>query len=407
MIILITKDKKVERTVATFLGSNRRIDTCSQVTKVFSQIAFGRPQLILLDAEINKKDFLTYYKKIRQINPELPVIILAKIIEIKTVVAATKLGVFDFLEKPLVKGQFLTAVENATKKKETVSAIEGLEELRWLNGGSVLLKSIIEEIGAISLKLKDVVLVGEEGVDKEAVARVIHRNSRHSGTFKKIKIAPFSADADEAYFWINLQEQLIIKEKAEKETKISTLYIEGISSLEPLFRSSFFDFIDKRKRNPKFDREIRTIISLRRSSEELPGFHMLALPPLRSRRADLSQIVEEYILHFSKEFKKPVKGIGLDLIPFFTYYPFPGNYCELEALVRNGVMLSKNELLSLSDLPLTESMLIAAAVEEAISKNQFELKRTRKSFEKTVYQLVLGNYAGNTRQAARFLDLQP
>ena len=251
MFYLISKDPGTKKNVADFLGSGQKLKSFDKVKAALSAVRSDQPRLIILDADIEENKGLQNYKSIRQIDPGLPVIMISSSSDFQLVVAATKLGIKDFLRKPLEKEKLAAAVGEALKIKQAPPALRGIEDIPWLAGNSAPLLSLFRNIEAVLEEPVDIALVGEAGCDKKAVADLINKNSRGAGVFKSLKLSSFGRDTDEAYFWVTIQGLLSIKERVEKETRLTTLYSSGFSEINPLFKDSLLGFIEKRRKSKK------------------------------------------------------------------------------------------------------------------------------------------------------------
>jgi len=317
----------------------------------------------------------------------------------------TKLGAADFIAKPLDKNKFLSSVKGVLRGKGELSFLKGISNINWLQGSSVLCSSLLQEIeGAIDSFL-DVLVLGEVGVDKRAIGELISQNSPVKGVFKVFNLASYGRDEEESFFWTTLRGMLLLSGQEKKEIKINTLYLKGFEQLNPHFRESLLQFLINRRRNVEFDRSIRIIMEVTHSINELNDFTTISIPSARFRREDLPVIVASYISQFSTKFTKPIKGIGTDLIPFFAFYDFPGNFKELEEILAAAVLRCRGEYLCLSDLPLTIKMLKSVKSNQLLAKNNFNLIGIRQEFEKTFFKFVLDNCNNDISQAARFLDI--
>jgi DNA-binding NtrC family response regulator len=405
MIYLISKDNKTVADIKKYLGRDCPLEPFEEIEEIFSKIMDRPARLIILDLDSQKDAVLKSYKSIRQFNSSLPVIILSSKPVISEVVALTKLGAEDFLAKPVKKEQLLPAITRALEKKRKTGRLSGIEEVPWLRGGSQPLKNLLETVGDILGKPVDLVLIGEAGCDLSSLAGLINQNSAEEGVIKFISLSSFGRDVDEAYFWVTIQELLSLKERMEKETRFRTIYISGLSNVNPLFQESVLGFLNTRRRDQRFDKDIRIILESFMPIEGLEGFQPLIVPPLRFRRSDIAEIVEALIAKYAKRFDKQIKNIGLDLMPFFNYYDFPGNYFELRELIKGGVSRIKNESLTLSDLSISSRMLENAKLNELKDKSLFNLEEARREFERMVFNFVLDNVLYNNKLAAQFLDL--
>lgn len=401
MIYIISKDNNVSEVINGVAGKTSKVRSFTQEEELLSYIIAKPPKLVIVDCDINQENRIKTYRQIRRIDPSLAVILISSFVDIPAAITAARLGAADFLAKPLDKEKIFNSIMEALKAKEPLLDCLG----PWLEGSSSLRSAMFKEINAVIGSLVDVSLCGEPGIDKKSIGEIIHRNSPVKGSFRAFNLASFSREEEEPCFWTTLRGLLSAKEAEKKELRISTLYLEGFDRLGHLFKGSLVKFLKDRRSNSDFDKAIRIIIESEREIIGLDEFKNISVAALRLRREDLPMILTSYIREYSAKLNRPIKGIGSDLVPFLAYYDFPGNFSELEELLKSAILRCNNEYLSINHFPLTARMLADIKKNELTRRNIFNLNKVRREFEKAFFLFVLANGGNDPALAARFLDM--
>ncbi len=371
------------------------------LNQALSRLQASSPRLVIMDSTYNLDDF----KEVKQVNAQVPVIVISKNRDIPQAVSATRLGAYDFIPKPIDKKRLTKAVAEVFKKGEKKVSLIGIGDICWLKGRSVLQNVLLQEMEESIAALSDLVVVGEVGIDKKRIAKLIHNNSSGRGVFKTLNLNSFVREEDEGFFWTTLRDLLSSSENNKKEFRIKTLYLAGYDNLSDHFRHTLLGFLNNWREDKKLDRGIRIVLSSCDSLKELEHFKTVHIPSLRFRREDLPTILAAYIKKYSSKYNKEIKALGNDLIRFFTHYDFPGNFSELEELFKNAILKCDREYLSFSDLPLTTGMINKMQINEIDSSQNYKIQLIRAEFERFFFDFALKNLDNNIVKAARFLDI--
>ncbi len=182
-ILVVDDDKEIRESLRMIL-QYAKYDThfAEDGTSALSQLASFSFDLVLLDIKMSGMDGIEVLKKIRETDQETPVVMISGHATIETAVEATRIGAYDFLQKPLDKDKLLIVVRNATEKRRLL--VENKQMKEKVEGRSVILgesqkiKDVLANIDRVAPTDARVLITGENGVGKELVAKAIHRQSK-------------------------------------------------------------------------------------------------------------------------------------------------------------------------------------------------------------------------------------
>src|SRR3989339_236681 len=333
------------------------------------EVKKGDYSTILLDLCLPKMDGGETLKKIKEVDKNIPIIIVSASKDIKSAVECMKLSAFDYVSKPFEVDELLAVIEKAQKlfdlQRENNYLKESLKEAtRYsdLIGESEKIKKLREMIKSIAPTPSTVLITGESGSGKEIVAKEIHANSTRSNQ-------PFIAINCAAIPENLLESELFGHERGSftgaVERRIGkfelanygTLFLDEIGCMSGAMQSKLLRVLEERTiqrvgGNTPISIDVRIIaatnidfekeISEKRFRQDL--FYRLnvspgALAPLRERKEDIPLFVEYFIGKFNAVLNKKVKGISPEALAQLINYPFPGNVRELQNLIERAVVL--------------------------------------------------------------------
>jgi DNA-binding NtrC family response regulator len=395
-ILLITDDPKVESRIREILDGE--IVVAADGGAAVALINKKTPDLIILDYDLKPVDGLQVFRQIHLLFPPLKVIMLSLANNIALAVEATKLGVADFLRKPLVADQ-LQAVVEANLAAEV--PLLKFADIPWLRGESPLLKKMYADLAAAMLSRKNILLFGERGIDKKKIVEFIQANSFiKPRKLEIIDLSSFRRENLEPHFWATLQETLV--ESGAIEDRCGILYLEKVENLEKTFFSSLLEFFSQRKTEAQvvigfFDKAAV-------AAPVLKNYALVEVPPLRERKIDLPFLLGHYLDIYARQHNKEVKGFSADALFALTAYNYPGNYRELECCLEESILLSSSPLLSAGDLPFAIKAMVEVSMKKNLAAGRFKPEAARRSFEKDLYRVLLSKNHDDLAATARFLD---
>ncbi len=394
------------------------------------------PDLILLDIWMPGMDGIEVLEKVKKRWPFIPVIIMSGHGTIETAVQATKLGAFDFIEKPLSIDPLLLSVENALKFKalqeENVLLKEKTGKVRDITGISEKILKLKEQIRIVGPTDAWVLIQGENGTGKEIIAQTIHRFSKRKD--KPLIDINCAAIPEEL-----IESELFGHEKGAftgahtmKRGKFDlanggTLFLDEIGDMTLRTQAKILRILQEQKfervggsRTINIDvriiaatnKDLEKEIKKGRFREDL-YFRLnvipIEVPPLRERKEDIPLLVDEFLHEFSKGRIK----MHEDAVNALMRYDWPGNIRELRNLIERLVILSRGDTITVKDLPdhLSSGLEYSSdkMADSAFDISCFkcpDFKKARAIFEKEYIRKKLQQHGGNVKRTAESIGIE-
>ena len=322
-----------------------------------------RPDLILLDIMMPEMDGLETLRRIREIDSDIPVVMVSVVGRAPTIVEAMHLGASDFVNKPFEQeelGEVLRQVLGAST--ETPNNLGS----QWEHDSETWTSPAMSKIGEVLDQISDTnvtaLIQGESGVGKEIVARAIHeRSTRADGPFVKVNCAALPEDL--------LESELFGYEKGAFTGALSrkfgkfevatsgTIFLDEIGEMSPALQAKLLQVLQDSQftrlgGNREVTVDVRVVCATHRpllsmvadkSFREDLYFRLnvvnIQVPPLRQRRDEIPSLISRFLARYSAEYGRPYPAISEELQQFFQSYGFPGNVRELENMVKRVVVL--------------------------------------------------------------------
>lgn len=432
-ILLVDDDPKVLASLSLLLENfgYRTLKTPDPM-EALSIIDLEPVDLVLLDLVMPSIDGLTVLKKILEKKPSLPVIMLSGHGTIAKAVEATKIGAFDFLEKPVEIEKINITIENALAKyrleREKQSLLQQAKEKYQMVGVSPAMREIFSLIESAAASDSKVLISGESGTGKELVARAIHlRSKRAAGPFITVNCAAIPEDL--------IESELFGHEKGAftgaTERKIGqfelahkgTLFLDEITDMSWRLQAKILRAIETEEIQRiggreliKVDtriiaasnRDIREAIKGKIFREDL--YYRLSvikihIPPLRERKEDIPVLVEHFLKLFCEDRKRPLMRFHSAAMEALLNYSWPGNVRELRNLIEKIVVLCPEDVVSreMVEISLRETSLDSQSFFAPESKTT--LSEARDKIEREVILSKLLAYHWNYEKVAQDLDI--
>lgn len=338
--------------------------------------------LVLADLKMPGMNGLELYRRLNQIRPTPPFIIMTAYASVQTAVKALKEGVTDYLIKPLNFEELPIVLAKACRDVELSRELASLRRqtgkdkstFHGMIGVSSPMLDIFEMVRTVGPTDASVLITGETGTGKELLARSIHLESnRRDKPLVCINCAALTESLLESELFGYVQGAFtgaVGNKKGRLEmANGGTLFLDEIGNMSLALQSKFLRFLQDGSFEPVGATQPRQvdmrlvaatnadleaqIASGRFISDLLYRIEVISihLPPLRERAEDIPLLVEHFLTHYAKIYKKPVRGVSSNAMRALMDYPWPGNVRELKNSLARSVILSKGTSLTLTDLP--------------------------------------------------------
>lgn len=387
--------------------------------------------LVLLDIWLPQMSGLEVLEKLKKSEEETQVVMISGHGSIATAVKATKLGAFDFLEKPLSLDKVVLTVKNAMRQQkleeENIQLREKLKAKYQLIGKSIAIQKLKHEIKLAAPTNGRVLIYGETGTGKELVARLIHQNSpRRNKRFIQVNSAAIPEDLIESeLFGYSDSEQLHAKQGKKGKILLAdggTLFLDEIGDMSLKTQSKLVRYIEEQKYEPLGSSEaitsdVRLIASTQKNIRELIAaskfdedlfFKLntipMIIPPLRERKEDIPLLIDYFLKYFTMEYGKKQKTMNQEAMEAFINYSWPGNVSELINVIERFVIMVQEEEIKSSHLALLVEPLESQFI-STVEKSQ-SLTQAKDKFEREYIHRALLKCHWDIQKTASELKLE-
>ncbi|MBT0665980.1 sigma-54 dependent transcriptional regulator [Geobacter pelophilus] len=394
------------------------------------------PDLVLLDIWMPGLDGLEVLQKLKAIHPALLVIMMSGHGTIETAVRSTKMGAYDFIEKPLSLEKLVLTIQNAFDMQRLQDENEVLRDAvlhdHEMVGSSAVIASLREQIRLVAPSSASVLITGENGTGKELVARAVHfQSNRSSKPFMEINCAAIPDELIESELFGH-EKGAFTGAVSQKKGKFDladggTIFLDEIGDMSLRTQAKVLRVLQERK----FERvggtrtievDVRIVAATNKVLEEeiKQGafredlFYRLnvvpfTVPPLRERKDDIPLLIEHFLDLFCRKEGRERIEIQSDAVDLMKCYNWPGNIRELKNIVERLVIMSLGRSIGVDQLPDYfrdhEVSADAAAKLEGLAGTN-SLRSAREEFEKEFILQKLEEFGWNISKTAEAIALE-
>ena len=399
------------------------------------KVSEDKPDLILLDIWMPGMDGMETLTRIRDIYPDQLVVMMSGHGTIETAVKATKLGAYDFIEKPLSIEKVLLCIQNAVKVGQLVEENRELKaqigKEHEMIGNSKPIKDLKKQIKIAAPTSGWVLISGENGTGKELVARAIHHNSkRHEKSFIEVNCAAIPEELIESELFGH-EKGSFTGATTQRRGKFDqahqgTLFLDEIGDMSLKTQAKVLRILQEHKfervgGHKTIEVDVRVIAATNKDLEkEIAGgnfredlyyrlnvipFHV---PPLRSRKADIARLATHFLEYFCSKESREIKGLDDESVQAITNYSWPGNVRELKNLIERLVIMSPGKTITRNQLPRSMHNDRHASVKEqsSISLTSNSFRTAKEEFEKEFLIQKLDENDWNISRTAEAIEIE-
>jgi two-component system nitrogen regulation response regulator NtrX len=390
------------------------------------------PDIVFLDVWLPEMDGLETLPRLKEIDANIPVIMISGHGNIEIAVKATRLGAYDFLEKPLSLEKVIITAKRALERKileeENRSLKENIIKKCRLIGDSEKIRTLRQQIEMAAQSNSRVLILGESGTGKELVARLLHEKSqRASGPFVEVNCAAIPQELIESELFGH-EKGAFTGATERKSGKFEladrgTLFLDEIGDMTLQTQAKVLRVIETQafqkvggSKNIKVD--VRIIAATNKNlMEEVKNGNFredlyfrlnvipIIVPPLKERSDDIPLLIKHFIELFASENGIRQKEITPDVVKTFQDYYWPGNIRELKNAVERLMIMISSDVISKRDVDAL-GMLGQQVLKEYDYFSHKTLKDARDAFEKDFIIRKLQENNWNVSKTAEVIDVE-
>jgi two-component system nitrogen regulation response regulator NtrX len=439
-ILIVDDEAEIRDSLQSILAEESYlVTTAATAAEALTLVSDAVYDVVLLDIWLPDRDGLETLAQIRNMDsasvPE--VIIISGHGTIEAAVRATKLGAYDFLEKPLSLARTLIVVKNAMAarqmREDNAEFQRQLSNRGTVTGNSVPMKALRQQISVMAPTNGRVLIFGESGTGKELIGRAIHAQSlRKDRVFVELNCAAIPEDYIETELFGyrhgaapggggpgTPQEKRGTFERADG----GTLFLDEVGDMSLKTQAKVLRALDEQRFLPvgashPVHVDVRVIAATNKDLEEeisrgnfredlfyrlnvIPFF----VPPLRDRNEDIPALVKEFLTEFGTQYGRPRIEMAEDAIAALRQYHWPGNVRELRNLVERLVILNpRAQRIERKHLPM---LVYREPAKSAPRPEEFStLLEAREAYERDYILKKIDECSGNISRAAEALGLE-
>jgi two-component system nitrogen regulation response regulator NtrX len=376
-ILIIDDEKAIRKTLVEILSfEGYKIDEAGDGEEGLKRFSEKNYDLVLCDIKMPKLDGIEFLEKAKQINGDVPIIMISGHGNIDTAVEAVKKGAFDYISKPPDLNRLLITLRNATEKQELVAQTKVLKrkvsKVAEMVGESKPISKIKDTIEKVAPTDARVLITGENGAGKELVARWIHEKSnRNSGPMVEVNCAAIPGELIESELFGHEKGSFTsaIKQRIGKfeQANGGTLFLDEIGDMSLNAQAKVLRALQEGKitrvgADKDINVDVRVVAATNKDllkevddkNFRLDLYHRLGViiihvPSLNERKDDIPLLVEYFLELIAGEYGQTKKVIDPDAMEALKNYNWTGNIRELRNVVERLIILSDKKI-SLEDV---------------------------------------------------------
>ena len=387
-----------------------------------------KPDLILLDIWMPDIDGISLLKEWNESGSiETPVIMMSGHGTVETAVEATRLGAYDFLEKPLSLAKLLLTVRNALEtsrlQRENLKLKQYSQHTTEIIGKSEKIKNLSEQLNRIANHDTPVLIIGESGTDKEAIARYLHsRSSRSEGPFIAVGVSALSLDGP-AIELFGTELNGIQPGYLEKATG-GTLFLKDIADMSLASQAKLQNALERQSFSringlEAVNLDVRIVAASHAPLDERIQqglfrddlyFQLsvvpVKVPAIREHFEDIPELLEFYVNYFVEQESLPYKHFTTAAQNRLRRYSWPGNIRELKNLVQRLLILGNADSIDLEEVETALGEQPSSKHPDDLYNFDLPLREAREKFERAYLEYQLKQFNGSVSKIAKNVGME-
>ncbi len=371
-ILIVDDEKAIRKTLSEILSyEGYKIDEAGDGEEGIRKFRDKEYDVILCDIKMPKMDGIEFLDRAKDLNPDIPIIMISGHGTIETAVEAVKKGAYDYISKPPDLNRLLITIRNAMDKTSLVAETKVLKrkvsKVQDMIGESMPIHKIRETIDKVSPTDARILITGENGVGKELVARWVHeKSSRAAGPLIEVNCAAIPGELIESELFGHEKGSFTsaVKQRIGKfeQANAGTLFLDEIGDMSPNAQAKVLRALQEGKitrvgGDKDINVDVRVIAAtnkdlLKEVDEKnfrLDLYHRLSViiihvPSLNERRDDIPLLVDKFLQDICNEYGIARKGIDEEAIKALQEYNWTGNIRELRNVVERLIILSSKSI---------------------------------------------------------------
>jgi len=433
-ILVVDDEPDIRQLVQEILEDEGYIvDTAENAAVAREKWSLQKPDLVLLDIWMPDEDGISLLKSWQDAGQlSCPVIMISGHATIETAIEATRLGAYDFIEKPLSMAKMLLTIENGLRTGQLESENKNLREQVNVGqepiGSSVTMNTLREVALKFAKQDAAVLINGAFGTGKEILARYIHSNSsRANAPFVK-SIATSDSNVDMGNLLFGEENDSTVNYGLFDEAKSGSVYLSDIGMLDSVVQRRLVDMLKKgvyRRSNGKRDvrfnarlivsssQDLREDLASGRFDKELYfllDMLPMTIPVLKEHAEDVPDLLNYYVDLFTEKESLPYRHFSVAAQNYLRNYSWPGNIRELKNLTQRLLILGTETEISQEEAEDALGSYVIPVYDEGIglptSMYELPLRQAREQFEHDYLCWQLRKVKGNVSQLARSVKME-
>lgn len=435
-ILIVDDETSIREAFHMVLQNDYNVLVSASGEAALKYIVDSRVDLVFLDIRMPGMDGIETLKRIKSLDDAIEVVMVTAVNDVQKARESIELGANNYIVKPFDVDQILEAAKRLSHKKilkEEIRSAQGQAKKEFseneLLGSSKEIKAIQKMVSSLSPKENPVLIIGENGCEKNIISNLLHKNSSRS--LLPIKFIDLSIPLDDIFSEILLGEgkgtsvyELEKRDGLIEQCDGGTLVLNHVENLSPKNQDLLLDIMTKKESRRigafssiKVDvriistssKDLKTLAdegSFNKKLLNLFNHSIISIPPLRERIEDIFQIVNVLIERFNIKYNKNVKELSADCLKVLLEYSWPGNYEELSGIIEKIFSFTAQDTIRIKDLPIY-LMINSKSFSFLSERREVSSNDLEEQFERLYIKEILRKTGSDFKASSQMLGINP